>query len=1280
MASNTTTPRRQRKNKLSFSTANNGASASQGLGAASLTSPSQLLLGYLGGKLVRTPITPPVNSSSKIEDRESPSSPTPRSKQPSLAPVNHPNRAFRDKSSLSPFANPPPPPPSPSSSSASPSGKMDNQLAASAARAEDVVFDDFLNLPQNEDTELSATPAREPLLTTDSEFPANTGADRRQWRAAVQANNPSPYLFNLSLPDRLHRRSTSDTTTTNVATAFGTMVDTVIRSRAGSRLSSTIEGGSDQTNAINTGGNPSNEPATAVDLGTDVDVNIAEMMAGLEDSRPVDLTSYQPDPSKMGTGVGQNFGRAYFNGIPMDPSLDTSTTTATNYSIAEVNTIDTGNQTGKPLSTAQINVPSTSPESSLPNSTLLPQSITVTPENMNNNSGNGTRYGNDTQEDESTADLIRELGPFWGNVDLNDTAFPPSNTAESSGQANIKANMAGTSSSTPAHSRENMVGSSTQAPLTNMAGFPPPVIPSFMGAARGNLRSVPGGYNMSFAPQSASGMMNDRLVCAPGPNNSNSQTASSSPHPAEPGRMSSQASSAIRIPDRSSVTLTRSATPNQSAINTTGAFSPVEAGLVPKPKTRSNSSTPALVVTGDPDTSVADVAQNPLHPASFLGDTPRAPDAPLITVSPNPLHPPSFHQPTPRAQWPISRRRIPPSPAYSGSIPGYCQPGQDNNSHGNMGMNMHNMQSSAPYQRGQQLPYNANAGGQQNMQMPQPYALPQPNSMQCMMAQEAFHRHANYNFNIAPQFSTLGILANHTLLAQRIDAIEQNQPATAEAAEDLRRLQVARRVQASLRDYNLDASMPFDGRPLTITDYLRMEPRIQKKNSKELEAEEPPLAIKLLKVGERFECDFCSGTPMPHGIGPYSHDFLPILGSAGHDWCRECIRTGKNRIAVADPDDLNDASSRSKKDKGGNGKGKRPAKEPAGAGPSPKKPVHPSPSQSPMNASGSSPAYDRYRAMPDRSNVFGDPQERYSTIDNILINPFMHNLMCRGSQHRQVDMQKAKICERCKVLKLKIIAHGCHTEFSPIVSLSDDGRWQSGLHAFNRQSPAGSSQLDASDDASGGLDSPGLVVDVDADLANGYMTLAGIHAIVAAALNGVEMDSGDASSGSNDDGVNSGTGSHMDSTSSNVDSTMSGDDSLGHANSSNYHHATRRDTPMSSQPPSRSSQASPHPAEPPNAHYHNIHMNGKPHGPISKFCMVCPARAVFLCDACPLTLCESCRYRLANVCKGWFNNLIYTNGVNHNRNDAFLLRSDNGGFHEYGVFWPLPKHMDFLRQ
>ncbi|KAB8304926.1 hypothetical protein EYC80_004247 [Monilinia laxa] len=885
-----------------------------------------------------------------------------------------------------------------------------------------------------------------------------------------------------------------------------------------------------------------------------------------------------------------------------------------------------------------------------------------------------------------------------------------------------------------------MVGSLTQTPSINTAGFLPPVIPSFMGATQNTLLSVPGGYNMSFVPQGAGVMMNNPFSSVPGATIPTLQTSSSPAEPvakrhqtgppgiyghnpsnlmrSETGRMTLRSSSSINVPDRSMVQLTRSATPNQSASNTTNESLSTEANIIVGLPTRSRSLTPALFATGASSTSGASAAQNPLHPASFLRDTLRASDGPLIVVSPSPLHPLSFHQPTPRAQWPTSHRPIPPSPAYSGSIPGYFQPGQDYNSHGNMGMNMnintnmnmnmhmntnmHNMRFPAPSQIGQQYQHNTNTGGQQNRRMPYPYPLVQPNSNEYMMAQAAFDLHSNRSFNGPTTFAPLGIRMNHNLLSQHVDRLEQQQPLTLEASEDQHRLRIAQRIQASLREYNLNAPMPFDGiPPPPLSDDLRMVPRIRKKISNELESERSALAINLLTIGERFECDFCSGPPMPHGIGLYNHEFLPIWGSVGHDWCRECVRTGKDRIPIADADNLDDDSSRPNKDKKGKGKGKgkRAAKEQAGSGPPPKKPIHSSSGSSPMNASGSS-AYYRYHPMSDASNEFGDPQEKYSTIDNILINPFMHNLMCRGSQHRQIDMQKVKICERCKVLKLQIIAHRCHTEFSHIIALNDDGQWQMDLHSSNRQAP-GSVQFGGSDDMNGGLNSNDLIIDVAADLANGYMTLDAIKAIVAAGMNEGGMSSGNASSSTND-GTNSSMSSNMDVTmsgtsssgmntsmssatspsmSSNMDFTMSGGISSSMQSASNP--ASQRkptnvdsfSTPQTNQPSSsRQFQTA---AEASNPHYHNVHMNGKPHGPISKFCMVCPSPSVFLCDGCPLTLCESCRYKLTNTCQGWFNNLVYTNGVNHNRNDAFLLRSDNGGYHEYGRFWPLPARMNF---
>ncbi|RAL67829.1 hypothetical protein DID88_008556 [Monilinia fructigena] len=312
MASNSTTSRRRRKNQLSFSTVNIGTSTSQGSGA-SLNSPSPLVLGYSGGKLVLTPITPPSNSSSKIEDQESPRSPTPRSSVPSLAlpqaPVNHPSRALGDRSFLSPFAKPQSPSPLPPRPRPSPpSATMDNQPTTLAAQSEDVEFDALINLTEGEGTEVPAAAAREPLLITSSEFPANTGADEQQWRAAVHANNPSPNPFNLTLPDRAHRRS-------------------------GSRAGSTIKGGSGQTATINSG-SPSSEPAATLAMGPDLEVNFAEMMASLERYGSGDLTE------SAGAGVGEEAVDVSLVGISIDPRLETSTA-ATNYSIAEVAAVNT---------------------------------------------------------------------------------------------------------------------------------------------------------------------------------------------------------------------------------------------------------------------------------------------------------------------------------------------------------------------------------------------------------------------------------------------------------------------------------------------------------------------------------------------------------------------------------------------------------------------------------------------------------------------------------------------------------------------------------------------------------------------------------------------------------------------------------------------------------------------------------------------------------------------------------------------------------------------------
>jgi hypothetical protein len=65
-----------------------------------------------------------------------------------------------------------------------------------------------------------------------------------------------------------------------------------------------------------------------------------------------------------------------------------------------------------------------------------------------------------------------------------------------------------------------------------------------------------------------------------------------------------------------------------------------------------------------------------------------------------------------------------------------------------------------------------------------------------------------------------------------------------------------------------------------------------------------------------------------------------------------------------------------------------------------------------------------------------------------------------------------------------------------------------------------------------------------------------------------------------------------------------------------------------------------------------------------KFCMVCTNHAVSICADCPLKVCATCEVLLGSMCKGWLDNLIYhyASEREHVRNDAFLLRSDNGGY------------------
>jgi hypothetical protein len=64
----------------------------------------------------------------------------------------------------------------------------------------------------------------------------------------------------------------------------------------------------------------------------------------------------------------------------------------------------------------------------------------------------------------------------------------------------------------------------------------------------------------------------------------------------------------------------------------------------------------------------------------------------------------------------------------------------------------------------------------------------------------------------------------------------------------------------------------------------------------------------------------------------------------------------------------------------------------------------------------------------------------------------------------------------------------------------------------------------------------------------------------------------------------------------------------------------------------------------------------------NKRCMMCTGLATDVCVGCPLLLCSTCSTILKNICKGYLDNLFYHYERHHIRNDAFLLRSDGGGF------------------
>jgi len=65
-------------------------------------------------------------------------------------------------------------------------------------------------------------------------------------------------------------------------------------------------------------------------------------------------------------------------------------------------------------------------------------------------------------------------------------------------------------------------------------------------------------------------------------------------------------------------------------------------------------------------------------------------------------------------------------------------------------------------------------------------------------------------------------------------------------------------------------------------------------------------------------------------------------------------------------------------------------------------------------------------------------------------------------------------------------------------------------------------------------------------------------------------------------------------------------------------------------------------------------------------CMICVQQVVWKCTGCPLKVCPGCKAQLVDGCKGkveWLLKYFYRS---HVRNDAFLLRSDGGGFETVG--------------
>ncbi|TGO68050.1 hypothetical protein BOTNAR_0031g00390 [Botryotinia narcissicola] len=354
-------PRKPRKKAplLSFSTAHIGTSLSQASAAVSLTSPSQLVLGYSAGQLIRTPT---VTSSCDIVDRMSPRSPTPRSRiaseiastiasPQSRARVNQTYRALGNKADLSHFASSHSHSHSPFANTESSLGVLlkretahageisvakmatlnagdGNAFAAnlmgeastlpatnmatvtsapqviSNSNAKELGRDNILNLSRNEGNkethpaslgETPVTPAQEPLLTTNSEFPTNTDANKQQWKAAVKANNPPRNPSNLSIPPQVHRRTAShcsqgipsNNTHIGIAlsNAYTQMVESVEKAN-GTQANANIHPPT-MTPCRNLFSGPSG--VAALDAAPDFEANFAEMMATLENAKPGDL-------------------------------------------------------------------------------------------------------------------------------------------------------------------------------------------------------------------------------------------------------------------------------------------------------------------------------------------------------------------------------------------------------------------------------------------------------------------------------------------------------------------------------------------------------------------------------------------------------------------------------------------------------------------------------------------------------------------------------------------------------------------------------------------------------------------------------------------------------------------------------------------------------------------------------------------------------------------------------------------------------------------------------